>query len=330
MFLRWIMLFAMVHAGCAEETGALNEAAPMPKADSGHLLDAMSPLDGAPTRPTEDVSTRDQGILDEGPEFIALVGPSAQGLAARVNQMDVPIDPASARRAGCLINGLNVGSGPSNVIALGGGFGAQIEPDQNGIIPLLLLFMVQEWAEGLSASQLTTVNLSFGRGVHGPEETFELSSEKISYLDLAVEGGWFETSATPFTLPISLLNSPTVPLALTHLRVRGRLGMDAKGMRIDHGTMVGYITQDSLLDLLSAVRVICEADTPIGICLLIGAQLDQPDGDLLSLAAGFMGGYDTRLDGQQPSPCDATESEECNGISACMVFSAVGVPLVME
>jgi len=332
----WLVLVGLFCIACADERTTAEQMGAAQSPDAARAVDAMvsidatGPVEDALMNPVPDLSVMDAGLLDQGPEFITLPASQPAGLGARIYEMDVPIDSASARRAGCLINGLNVGSGPSNVIALGGGFGAQIQPNQDGVIPLLLMFLVQEWTQGLSASELSSVNLSFGRGLHGLGDTFELSSENLTYPELPLEGGWFETSATDFELPISLLNSPTVPLALAELRIRGRLGLDEKGMRIDHGTMVGYITQDSLLNLLSAIRVICQAETPAGICVLIGAQLDQPDADLLSLASGFMGGYDTRFDGNRSVPCDPTESEECDRISACMVFAAEGVSLVTE
>lgn len=307
--------------------------------DAGVRLDAAR-ADGAP---------RDAAPVDAEPGDLApdadplerpLVGQSEWGPAARVHRLDVPTDPDTARRAGCRLHGAGVGSRIYNLLLLaGGGLGNQVRPDGVGRIDLVVLLRARGWEPGLGAGALDAIDLDLLPGRQGPDLELLYRAEAFVdgdpangaaavFADTWVVDGWLDSDLVTVTLPLSILNSPELPLTIDLARLDGRIEADGPGFRLRHGTLAGYVTIERVAVLVELLTEVCLAPDAPPFCTLVAGQLDQPVEAVIELMVGFLGGLEARVEGERATPCDPELEGDCNALGVCLIVEAE--PVVVE
>lgn len=304
------------------------DAAPTPDLgpDAAPVPDAASPVDAAPD-PTPDAMPPD-------PLAVPLAEQSPWGPSARVHRLDVPPTPDAARRAGCLLHGDGAGSKMYSLLLLaGGGLGAQVRPDGRGQIDLVVLSRVVGWSPGQSAADLDRVDLEILPGAQDDDLEFLYRASGFvdgdpaqgavtTFFDSTVDDGWLDTDRVTFELPISLLDSPELPLRLENTALTGRIAAEGPGFRMTRGALAGYITIGGFIELVALMREQCLVEDAPSFCNLIAGQLDQPDEALLELVIGIVGGLEARVEGPRAEPCDPELPDDCNALGICLELQA--------
>ncbi len=305
--------------------------------DAGPASDAASPdaavIDSTP-RPAD--AAGDAAPADAGPTATPLAPPNAWGPAARIDDLEVPATPLDARRAGCLLHGDAAGTGARNLLLVAGGnLSAQVRATSGGRVRLVLLFRARGWPEGTASADLEALGLDFFGGTQDDDLAFHYAAEGfvdgqpeagavVRFDGAQVLDGWLEVPPGPFVLPLSLPNSPVLPLGLEAARVTGRVAADGPGFRIDDGAIAGYLTRATTHQLVDEIKTQCAGDEPPGICRLIGGQLDQPTDTLVDTVIGLAGGFDAQVDPVAgPGPC--APGGACDALAVCLRFTAEGV-----
>ncbi len=317
----------------ADATRPLADAA----ADAAQTPDAAAPdvalADAANAPPDAAV---DAASPDAGPTEAPLAPPNAWGPAARIDDLEVPATPLDARRAGCLLHGDAAGTGARNLLLVAGGnLSAQVRATSGGRVRLVLLFRARGWPEGTASADLEALGLDFFGGTQDDDLAFHYAAEGfvdgqpeagavVRFDGAQVLDGWLEVPPGPFVLPLSLPNSPVLPLGLEAARVTGRVAADGPGFRIDDGAIAGYLTRATTHQLVDEIKTQCAGDEPPGICRLIGGQLDQPTDTLVDTVIGLAGGFDAQVDPVAgPGPC--APGGACDALAVCLRFTAEGV-----
>ena len=343
------MLLAALAAGC-DDSGATADdaeldariadasAADMRPARDARVLPDFAPLvvhdagaDAAPPPPPD-------GGLPSQAEPIGDPGP--WGPTTRVNALEIPEDAATARAAGCLVEGASAGSAVRNLIALaGGGLEQIVEPDADGRIATVLLFRAAGWPTDSSALDVQSIDFEFYEGTQDADLAFLAKREafvddepdngpRISFPGTPIEAGWFETAPGAFRLPVSLALAPGLALPLSGARLSGRLAADDPGFRIDRGILTGYLTDDDAAQLVNDIKASCEVEEPPGVCALLGGQLERPVEEIVGIVVGILGGFEVRFEAGVAAACDPNEEAGCNAVALCVQLTARGVELL--
>ncbi|MCB9540320.1 MAG: hypothetical protein H6704_29240 [Myxococcales bacterium] len=349
---RWVLLIGLWLFGCddgagataaddAEPIGALDAAPDAGSAPSDGGFDGAPSADAtAPDVAVADVAPTDAladaAPADAGPTAAPLAPTNAWGPAARIDDLEVPATPLDARRAGCLLYGDAAGTGARNLLLVAGGnLSAQVRATSGGRVRLVLLFRARGWPEGAASADLDTLGLDFFGGTQDEDLTFRYAAEgfvdgrpeagaAVRFDDAQVLDGWLEVAPGPLVLPLSLPNSPVLPLGLEAARVTGRVAADGPGFRIDQGAIAGYLTRATTHQLVDEIKAQCAGAEPPGICRLIGGQLDQPTDMLVDTVIGLAGGFDAQVDPVGgPGPC--APGGACDALAVCLRFTAEGV-----
>lgn len=362
---RWSWAVAVAVAlggvGCDAETAPTIEGDDAAVVDAAPLDRGLAPTvdaevsDTPDTRPRADAA-RDAVAADATPDTAAADlgadgavvdpvevprGPSnAWGPAARVSSLDIPSTPDDARRAGCLLRGAAVGTKLYSILLLaGGGLRTQVRPGPGGRIELVLLTRARNWPEGTAAAALDTVDIDVMPGVQDEAGGFHYDLEgfvdgdpaggaRSTFAETWVDDGWLDSDLITLSFRLSLLGTPRVPFTLEQARLTGRIAADGEGLRIDRGSIAGYLTLDQLVELILEVQRFCSTEDPPGICGLIGGQLDLPVEELTELIVGFVDGLEVRVEGNTVSDCDPMVPDDCNALGVCLELGAT--PVVVE
>ena len=281
-------------------------------------------------------------VEDEPTPIDAALGAQGEwGPAARMVSFDVPNNAREARSFGCLSQGANLGVGLGNIIILAGGIEQFIRPDAEGQIALLILAQALGWEEGQSIDEVGEVDLRFFDGVGGPEPGYQIARTSFADEDPAGEvlsqfpqasintNGWLETSPGRFRLSIPAFEGLVLVLPIEYAVFSSRVRVDEPGMSLS-GVLTGYLEGSTIEGLIDTVRASCQSESPPQICGLFGSQIERPNEELLPTILGFVQGYDARMEGGFPFPCDPADEEPesaCNVISVCIQMNMEGVAI---
>jgi hypothetical protein len=99
---------------------------------------------------------------------------------------------------------------------------------------------------------------------------------------------------------------------------------------VRNGILTGYVVDADLRQVVTQVRDACLAESPPGICALIGGQIERPVEELYALILGFVGGLDARWVAGVPSACEADGPPEtaCNAVSLCLSMTLDGAEII--
>ena len=84
--------------------------------------------------------------------------------------------------------------------------------------------------------------------------------------------------------------------------------------------MGGYLTRDSVVQLLDDIRAVCAGPNAPDFCGLVALILNSPD----LVVSTFMGGYDTYVgdNGDIDGECRVAP---CNAVSVCLILTGEGM-----
>jgi hypothetical protein len=298
--------------------------------------DASSPVDASVPAPG-DAQPPDAWFVETPLGPVNEYGPSA-----RLTDLRGHNNPDVARRAGCLLFGERNGTGIGNLLALVGGIERYVQPDADGRIQLLVLARAEGWAEGVPVTTLGEVELQFFAGAQDASGALLVepaslrdgtwpSGSTIEFERTRVDGlGWIDTPARPFRLPLPIFPGLLLELPISGARVGGRLAVDLPGFAVRNGILTGYVVDADLRQVVIQVRDACLAESPPGICALIGGQIERPVDELYALILGFVGGLDAWWVAGVPSACEADGPPEtaCNAVSLCLAMTLDGAEIV--
>lgn len=252
------------------------------------------------------------------------------GPLMRINQFDVPADVAAARAMGCMIVGRNGGSGLANLLTnFDVDLNAEVELQPDGDIDTILFAELAGWEIGQTGNQARQVNLNFLSGDQGPDGQFLV--DRDSYVDSDPEGHAqisfgatttcqrLETQTGEFRLELPV-DDLVLGLSIVDSNITGDLSVDANGASLQNGLLSGYLTTESLTEVLRGLQTACARPSPPSFCEDVGALLAGDPAALVPLVALLMGGFDVLVgpDGVPSEDC----AFDCNAVSVCVLMEA--------
>ena len=256
-----------------------------------------------------------------------------------MNYLDIPANRMAATAAGCDLVGNNNGSGLAGLISLAGGAGLAefVNPDDMGEISLVLLGQLDGWAAGTTANTAGSATLNLFNGVQGDAGDFWIDPDSfvdgnalVSFPDSSIENSCL--AAGPGTFSVSLPIIPDLPIELSIIQteITGALAVDGPGWSLESGVLGGYLTRQAILDLIRGLQIACAADDPPSLCDQAGAILggpDDPPENALPILEQFIGGFDSKVEGETASACDPGVPMDCNAVSVCLLVGIGGIEI---
>ncbi len=294
-----------------------------------------------------------EDIVDAAPVVDSPPTPPTTGdhPSSRIIRLDVPSSASNARLSGCRVVGRNAGSGLAGVFAiLGTDLTDQLQANNAGNIPLVLLSRFLEWDVGLTAGQYGGGALEFYLGYALGDNAFGINEN--SYIensnpprssirfDSVFSGADFQTSSGAFMLETASFSLPfLVELQLAWLD--GSVSVTDEGVAMMDTTLNGYLTFSSVRRIVMAIQTFCNQAPNDSFCEAANRFLDgdpstpELDGDTSQIARDvilpLMRNLDVRLEGDQAMECDAFCEGggciECNAVSVCAVVESEPVEI---
>lgn len=278
-------------------------------------------------------STPDATSLDD-PNRIVTFEP-----AGRVSSLKAYMSERDAMRNGCTPPGANLGTGVGTLLTgVASGLDASLRPDRNGNLGLALLAYASGYNRNdptnpfdlrffSSAWRSTTSSTSFL--VFPPEMPAGMTTadEGASYKETRVQAdGTISTADARFSIPIPLSNT-FVHLTLAPSHFVAKLDVDARGLSIQKGMLIGYLTQTAVKAALADVDVVCGNPMPNLLCGL-ARKMWGPDTKLADhteeLVLNFLGDWDAKVVDGRAAECNFRprrrlgEPTDCNAVSTCV------------
>lgn len=267
------------------------------------------------------------------PEDTAALPESAVGLFGplmRVNQFNVPSNAAAAQEMGCMVVGRNAGSGLANLLTnFDVDLNAEVQAQPDGRVDTIIFAELDGWQPGQTGNQARQVRLNFLSGDQGAEGEFFV--DRDSYVDSDPEGEpqvSFEASTTcerletqtgefRLELPVDDL---VLGLSIVDSTIAGDLSVNEEGASLANGLLTGYLTTESLTEVLRGLQAACGRPSPPSFCEDVGALLAGDPASLVPIVALLMGGFDLVVgpDGSLSEEC----AFDCNAISVCVQIAA--------
>ena len=261
------------------------------------------------------------------------------GPAGRVNYLAIPASAEEAGTAGCGLVGARNGTGLNDLVSIAApnGLVEFVQPDDQGEITMVVFGQVADWEDETTVADVgrSDVNLLLGSQGDGGEWLIDPASFNngnaeegalISFADMSVsEAG--RLTGDPSTFILSLpLEGLVLNLSLEQTNFSGQIYVDGPGFGLQNGILAGYLTEDSIVQLLEALQIACAADDPPSVCDMVGILLADPD-NALDLLIGLLGTYDARVEGGSATECDPQQAGECNSIAVCLQANMEGIEL---
>jgi hypothetical protein len=292
---------------------------PMPDA----MVDVFLAMDSGPPVPPLDC---DEDTAELPADVVGDFGP-----LTRINQLRIPASVDAARAAGCDLVGRNKGSGLANLMTTFMlDLNSQVRADANGQIATIILGEMAGWSPGQTGNQARSVNLNFYSGDQGEAGLFTIdrdsfingdpdSDPRVS-LEAATICGELATEQGDFDLSLPV-DDIRIDLSLAQALITGDLNVSPRGVSVDGGLIMGYLTTTGLTEMLRAVQIACAAESPPDFCDEAGTLLGGDPAALAPIAALLLGGFDLVInaDGGVSEECGF----ECNAISVCLEFSSI-------
>ena len=247
----------------------------------------------------------------------------------RVKKLEIPTSAAEAAALGCEITmGGNRGSGLSGLVSmLSFDLEALVSPDENGVIPSVLIASLAGWGANMTDQDVGALGFRIfgeaGQSIHSP---FSITDQAAPVYDVpaSVNCDQISTGVGTFNLEVPLLNEQdTTPLALENAHLSGT--MQTGSLEITRGTLNGYLTRSSLRILIAGLQEACRQGNAPDVCDADSPILTADVDEMVELAATFlMGGFDAALTPQGPQACTGSN---CNAVSVCIAFETESVSL---
>jgi hypothetical protein len=244
--------------------------------------------------------------------------------SARLSNIIFPATTAEAAMRNCNVQGSNNGSGLGQLLTSLASFIGEInpteyvQPDENGEISLILLSHLSGWEIGQTGNSAGELNAQTFNGHLNDDNSFDLHENTIhSFSGTTIRDGLLITpTLTEFSWYVS-----GVSVTLNQVQVTGNVTVDEIGFSLNNGTLGGYLTQDSIDDLIDAFVEICSGTPPESVTELCSG-LDSIGGP--EAAAGILQSiltYDSTVDTDGSVTSCPAGTPACNAISVCLAIS---------
>ena len=254
------------------------------------------------------------------------------GPASRINTLSSPGRFEEAAAAGCQTLGSNNGTGLAGFLGIIGILTDELVNSDidTGEIPLVLLSQIDGWSAGDTATQAGAVTFNLYNGARSDDGLYFVDSRSLngrtlqsgarSSFDARLNGGQLTTSRGELrletNLPLSIINF----LRLSQSSVFAQIGTHPDGISLVDARIEGYLTTESLIEMVRDTQSMCmRADAP-GFCDQISALFGGPPAQIVpSIILPILGGADSLVTDGDVHRCD---ERECNAVSVCLLIQA--------
>ena len=246
--------------------------------------------------------------------------------SARMSFMELPDSIETALLGGCQLQGISHGSSLNNLFDLigNGSINDFVQPDDEGNISLIILNHLVGWEFEETGNEAADLTSQFYTGRLIEDESFVIEPSSldssgtpyISFPNTTMINTLYQTPRDDFMLTIPLAGIP-FELRLSYTDISGFISVDEVGFQMREGVINGYLTEETILSLVSDISQVCNLAGAPAICdFLSGFLSGIPETDA-ALLIGLLGGYDTLVSEEDDlSPCAGTP--ECNALSVCL------------
>lgn len=251
--------------------------------------------------------------------------------SARLSWIDFPTSTESATSIGCRIPSNKNGIGFGSLLSLAGGqadLNDYLQPNEEGVVSSVLINYISSWSSGESSADQGLLGTYLLDGVHR-DQRFELSNQdheevlKPFTRFLSVTGGLYQIppSQLIMRLPIKDL---VIPVLLNRAELSAHITLDSTGFNLSEGILVGFLSEESIMDILTYLKEICvQQDPALDACRSISTFLSDDLQRDLDLLLSVLGGYEVRLSSE--GEVQACEGQACNALGVCAHFEMESV-----
>jgi hypothetical protein len=264
------------------------------------------------------------------------------GPSMRINSLAIPNTAAKSAELGCtIVDGSNQGVGLSGlltILMLDIGTLVTPDPENDGEIQLILLGSLDGWKAGETGDDAENVSMVLYTGEKdgddfqiGLDSFVDGSAEnepKIKF-DADLSCGRVETNQGTFEFGVPVLDTGlTLGLTLSATTVLGSLRAEANGFSVQKGSINGYLTEGSILELLEGVKAACDSADPPEFCAQAGRFLM---GDAATIARTIvlpaLRGLDSKVNDDGTVEGNCIDNTDCNAVSVCLAFESIGTTI---
>jgi hypothetical protein len=260
--------------------------------------------------------------------------------ATRINSLEIPGNPDRSGELGCdIVEGSNNGTGLSGLLRLLMlDIGTLVTPDDDGEISVVLLGHLDGWNAGETGDDASDVNLILytgetdGDGFSITPDSFvdndQANGPKIQFA-ADTSCGRVVTQSGTFEFGVPVLDTGlNLGLTLSSTTVKGNLRAEASGFSMQKSTINGYLTFESIVELLRGVKAACDSMNPPDFCAQAGMFLGgDPEPVARMLVLPILRGLDSKVNADGTVDGNCIDDAECNAVSVCLGFESVGATL---
>ena len=254
--------------------------------------------------------------------------------SARLSSIILPATIAEATMGNCNVQGSNNGSGLGQLLTSLAAFIGEInptefvEPDENGEISLILLNHLSGWENGQTGNDAGELISNFYTGEQNDDDSFSIATSsldangdaQISFEGTTVTDGLLRAGPSDFVLDLPVVEGLPIRLVLNQSDIIGKVSVDENGFNLKEGTLAGYLTQDSIDELIGAIVDACTGTPPEAVAELCSG-LDSIGGP--EAAAGILQSvltYDSTVSADGSVASCPAGTPACNAISVCILL----------
>jgi hypothetical protein len=267
--------------------------------------------------------------------------PGDFGPAAYVISLDIPNTPEDAFAAGCNMHGATAGSSLAGIEELVGGttdLNSVVEPDENGDVQLTLMAQLLNVAAGDTGNSISPATMAFYTGDRDVDGNFWISPSSfvdgdsandtlINFDNVCTTNAQIKAPGATFSITLPVIPDLPLTLALNETRFNGALDFDATGFTVTNGVLSGYLTKETLGEVIDGLSAVCNGEEPPSLCDTIGQFLGGDRDTTITLLLGLLGlnGFDVMV--AADGTADTCEGADCNAIGVCLLVDmrSVGI-----
>lgn len=266
----------------------------------------------------------------------AVTGP--WGPMSRVTRMGVPQDPADAVALGCEMIGHNNGSGLATFLAETDlDINELLTPDADGRAQLVLLAALEGWAAGETGNGAGRTDLNLVMGQQDADGNLYIDPVSLGdngealdrFADARTECGALDTDPADLVARLPILGDLNV--AVTSAALSADLSLDASGFAMHNGRLQGYLTRETLADVLYFVLDMCANGSDEVLCEQVaGLPATEAMAGAMTpvFVSQYLNGFDAVVGADGTVSADCNPGVDCNAVSVCLTVESAGQTVV--
>lgn len=255
------------------------------------------------------------------------------GPMSRVTRMGVPQSPEEGAAIGCQMIGHNNGSGLATFLAESDlSIDELLAPGADGQADLVLLAALEGWTAGETGNGAGRTDLNLVMGQQDADGNLLIDPISLSdagqaldrFPNTRTECGEVDTDPSDIIARLPILGGVNIPVSGAALNAD--LTLDAEGFTMT-GRLQGYLTRDTLVDLLYFVLDHCAQGSDQPFCEPV-AGIPATDAIARAMtpvfAGQYLGGFDAVIDAEGNLSDDCEPGVDCNAVSVCLTLESAG------